>query len=73
MFFQRRPVLRRNQFDALAPELLRDLAQAVEVGTRCFVTEERKFKNLVLITDGESHEEGVVAYALATVEENGIR
>jgi len=53
------------------PTLGTDLATAIEVGSRCFVTEERQFKNLVLITDGESHEEGAVA-AAEKAEQEGI-
>lgn len=42
-----------------------NLTAAIEVAMKAFVTEEQAFKNIVLITDGESHEGDPVAAAQA--------
>lgn len=61
-----------------------DLAHAIEVGSRCFVAEEQKHKNLILITDGEGHEgdpikvaeevakQGVTIYAIGIGRPEGV-
>jgi Ca-activated chloride channel family protein len=40
-----------------------NLKDAIEIGAGAFVTEEQRYKNLILITDGESHEGDVEAAA----------
>lgn len=61
-----------------------NIAGALETAARCFVSEEQKFKNLVLITDGESHEgdpvgvadklaeQGVTVYAIGIGRPEGV-
>ena len=44
----------------------------IEVASRCFVEEEQKFKNLILITDGEDHDSFPVQAAQKAAED-GIR
>ncbi len=48
-----------------------NLSEAIEVASRCFVEEEQKFKNLILITDGEGHEGDPVSVA-EKVAQNGV-
>lgn len=48
-----------------------NLSEAIRVATKSFVSEEQKFKNLVLITDGESHE-GDVEEAAQEAEKQGV-
>ncbi len=40
-----------------------NLSEAIDVAARCFVEQEQKYKNLILITDGEGHEGDPVAVA----------
>lgn len=61
-----------------------NLSDAIEVSARCFVEEEQKYKNLILITDGEGHEgdpvsvsekvaqQGVTIYAIGIGKPDGV-
>jgi len=61
-----------------------DLSEALRVGGGCFVAEEQKYKNLILITDGESHEgdpialageladQGITVYAIGIGKQGGV-
>jgi Ca-activated chloride channel family protein len=61
-----------------------NLTDAIETGAKCFKAEEQKYKNLILITDGEGHEgdpvseadkagkEGVTIYAIGIGKPEGV-
>lgn len=54
------------------PEQGTVLADAITLATKSFSQKERKFKSLVLISDGEDHDEGALAAARKAAEEGVV-